>query len=299
MWKYQAIAIASLAFALVPAEGAVSSPLQQLHQESSLQQGTITTGWRRNIQKKGAKQSRKRSRSKSKSRSRSRSRSRSKSVEEDSDWSGEDLVVLTDDSSSSGTANWDDASSSFDADPFVSGCLNDFVCPSNSVRKPNRQCYDTFDDCECVHGFVKSGFHCVPVHVFQPEPFVGTFHFRAFADSFQEVPPINEPHALGYVSAQLHMRKDAPSTLSWIVHFDGLSSEVTLIHFHGPAPKGVNAGIQVVFPQPSRGFSSPNKGVAEVSAKQAADIINGLWYINIHTTKNPAGEIRGQLFLTV
>jgi len=95
------------------------------------------------------------------------------------------------------------------------------------------------------------------------------------------------------------MRKDSPSTLSWIVHFDGLSSEVALIHFHGPAPKGVNAGIQVVFPKPSRGFSSPNKGVTEVSAKQAADIINGLWYINIHTTKNPAGEIRGQLFLTV
>ena len=37
-----------------------------------------------------------------------------------------------------------------------------FQCPQNSVRKPNRQCYDNFDDCECVPGFHKQGSRCVP-----------------------------------------------------------------------------------------------------------------------------------------
>lgn len=52
MWKSQAVAIASLALALVsiPAEGSVSSSLHQLREEASFQQDTISTGWRRNVQ---------------------------------------------------------------------------------------------------------------------------------------------------------------------------------------------------------------------------------------------------------
>lgn len=37
----------------------------------------------------------------------------------------------------------------------------DYKCPTNSYRKPNRQCYDTFNDCECDDGYYKSGEHCV------------------------------------------------------------------------------------------------------------------------------------------
>merc|ERR1712142_662755 len=32
----------------------------------------------------------------------------------------------------------------------------DYKCPSNSYYKPNRKCYDTFDDCECEYGYYKS-----------------------------------------------------------------------------------------------------------------------------------------------
>src|SRR5439155_25938857 len=32
-----------------------------------------------------------------------------------------------------------------------------------------------------------------------------------------------------------------------------------------------------------------------VSAAQAADILNGLWYVNVHTVNNPGGEIRAQV----
>jgi hypothetical protein len=39
-------------------------------------------------------------------------------------------------------------------------CRNDFVCPPNSYRLPNRQCYDTFNDCACDRNFVKQEDKC-------------------------------------------------------------------------------------------------------------------------------------------
>ena len=30
-----------------------------------------------------------------------------------------------------------------------------YVCPDNSEKKPNQECYDTFDDCECLYGYIK------------------------------------------------------------------------------------------------------------------------------------------------
>ena len=36
-----------------------------------------------------------------------------------------------------------------------------YRCPSKSVRKPHRQCYNNFDDCECVRGYFKQNGKCV------------------------------------------------------------------------------------------------------------------------------------------
>ena len=40
-------------------------------------------------------------------------------------------------------------------------CNANIQCPLRSVRKPGRVCYDTFNDCECLAGFSKSGSQCV------------------------------------------------------------------------------------------------------------------------------------------
>jgi hypothetical protein len=40
---------------------------------------------------------------------------------------------------------------------------------------------------------------------------------------------------------------------------------------------------------------SPMKGTATLDDKQAADLMAGQWYVNIHTKQNPSGEIRGQV----
>lgn len=85
---------------------------------------------------------------------------------------------------------------------------------------------------------------------------------------------------------------DVSGIFSWNYNYSGLSGTVTVSHFHGPALPGVNGGVQVGVPTP---LNNPNTGTATITPTQGADLINGLWYLNVHSTVNTAGEIRGQL----
>jgi len=81
--------------------------------------------------------------------------------------------------------------------------------------------------------------------------------------------------------------------LSWNITFSGTQGTVNLAHFHGPAAPGTPAGVQVLIPGP---YVSPLIGSsAPLTATQESQLLAGLWYINIHTTHSPAGEIRGQV----
>ncbi|QQO23021.1 CHRD domain-containing protein [Bradyrhizobium diazoefficiens] len=84
----------------------------------------------------------------------------------------------------------------------------------------------------------------------------------------------------------------ASKKLSWTITYSGLSGPVTAAHFHGPAEPGKNAGVAVAIPNAT---SSPVKGSATLTEAQAADLLGGKYYINIHTAANPGGEIRGQV----
>ena len=87
---------------------------------------------------------------------------------------------------------------------------------------------------------------------------------------------------------------DVTSELSWNIVWADLIGDETVMHFHGPAFPNQNAGVQVDVGGIS-GISSPSIGSTIISAGQAADLQAGLWYINIHTTRDPGGEIRGQV----
>ena len=116
--------------------------------------------------------------------------------------------------------------------------------------------------------------------------------WTATLDQSQVVPPPSSvPGAIGSASGALD---DITNILSWNISWSGLSSLPTVGFFHGPAPPGANAGVQVNFGAIS-GLTSPSIGSTTISAAQAADLLAGLWYINIHTVQNPAGEIRGQV----
>jgi hypothetical protein len=80
--------------------------------------------------------------------------------------------------------------------------------------------------------------------------------------------------------------------------FTDLSSTVTASHIHGPASQLQNTGVQINL-GPGLSTSASNGGVvfttAALTAGQESDLLNGLWYINVHTVNNGAGEIRGNL----
>ena len=67
----------------------------------------------------------------------------------------------------------------------------------------------------------------------------------------------------------------------------------TAAHFHGPASKHNKAGVQVDLG--GNGFVSPFRGTAQLTDEQAGQLLDGQWYINIHTAAHPDGEIRGQV----
>jgi hypothetical protein len=104
----------------------------------------------------------------------------------------------------------------------------------------------------------------------------------------ESVPP-NDSAATGMVEASFDT---ASHQLSWTVSYEGLSGQVIGAHFHGPAAPGGNAGIVVPFTVPDSG---PIIGMTLLTDQQAADLLAGLFYANLHTARHPGGEIRGQL----
>ena len=99
-----------------------------------------------------------------------------------------------------------------------------------------------------------------------------------------EVPP-NASAGMGQLQAEFDK---ATNTL----RYSGLSGPVKAAHFHGPAEAGKNAGVALGI---NNAGESPVQGSAVLTADQAADLLAGKWYVNVHTAANPGGEVRGQV----
>ena len=103
-----------------------------------------------------------------------------------------------------------------------------------------------------------------------------------------EVPAVTSD-ASGMVEASLDSDNQV---LTWKITYSGLSGAATVAHFHGPAMAGHSAGVVVPIPG---SLASPITGSATLTPSQAADLIAGKWYVNLHTAANPNGEVRGQV----
>jgi len=79
--------------------------------------------------------------------------------------------------------------------------------------------------------------------------------------------------------------------LTYTVTYTGLTGPAMGAHFHGPSEASKNAGIVLPF----KTVESPIRGNATLTDSQAADLLGGKWYANIHTAANPGGELRGQM----
>lgn len=105
-------------------------------------------------------------------------------------------------------------------------------------------------------------------------------------DAMQEVPHAKAPAAKGSFTADI-----TGGTLKWRLTFSGLTGAASAAHIHVGA-KGKSGNVLVALCGPCR---SGQSGTAKVSAMVVRDITKGLAYVNVHTAKNPNGEIRGQL----
>jgi hypothetical protein len=115
--------------------------------------------------------------------------------------------------------------------------------------------------------------------------------FQVKLDGAQQVPPLQID---GGGVADLTY-DPATKILTWNVTFSGLSGPATMAHFHGPAPAGKNAGVLIWISTKGKQAMSPLVGQATLTDDEAADLMAGKLYINVHTAKNPGGEIRGQV----
>jgi hypothetical protein len=106
----------------------------------------------------------------------------------------------------------------------------------------------------------------------------------------QQVPPVQTS---GTGTATLTYD---PSTqkVTWSITYSGLSSAVTMAHFHDGAA-GKNGPIVIWLSKRGAPVASPITGEATLTAAQAQQFLAGDWYINVHSQDHPAGEIRGQV----
>jgi CHRD domain len=79
------------------------------------------------------------------------------------------------------------------------------------------------------------------------------------------------------------------------ITFGGLSGTPTMGHFHGAAPEGTNAGVQVWLTDKGHPVSSPISGQATLTPVEAEQFMAGDIDINLHSTAHPAGELRGEV----
>jgi hypothetical protein len=81
------------------------------------------------------------------------------------------------------------------------------------------------------------------------------------------------------------------SKLTWKLTFSGLTGPATAAHIHlGAMGKAGNVVVPLCTP-----CKSPMKGSSTLSKALLADLAKHKLYVNVHTAKNPNGEIRGQL----
>ena len=110
-------------------------------------------------------------------------------------------------------------------------------------------------------------------------------------DASQEVPkPSEGTGARGTFTAGL-VRSSSGGNLSWRLIFSGLSGKATASHIH-LGRRGKAGAVAVPLCGPCR---SGARGTAKLNGKTVTALLGGTAYVNVHTAKNAAGEIRGQV----
>ncbi|HYC39095.1 MAG TPA: CHRD domain-containing protein [Chitinophagaceae bacterium] len=113
----------------------------------------------------------------------------------------------------------------------------------------------------------------------------------------QETPP-NNSSALGSMDVSYNT---TTRILNYTVRWSGLAGAPIGMHIHGLAPTGYVAPVVQSILGSSNPTLFPANGsysgtlLADGVVVKEQNLLNGFYYMNIHTATYPAGEIRGQI----
>ncbi len=132
-----------------------------------------------------------------------------------------------------------------------------------------------------------TAFACVAVLAVASPAMAATVNLKADLKSTSEVPP-TDSKGTGAVTATFDT---ASKKLSWKGTVSGLTGPATAAHFHA-GEVGKNGGVAVPIAGADKGAF---EGSATLTDAQATELMDGKWYVNVHTAANKGGEIRGQV----
>ncbi|NKB43732.1 MAG: CHRD domain-containing protein [Alphaproteobacteria bacterium] len=113
--------------------------------------------------------------------------------------------------------------------------------------------------------------------------------FRTVLSADEQSAPTESP-GIGHAEFIL----DRPSQrLDWTITYSKLTSGAVAAHIHGPQTPGGNAGV--LFDLAPDGMASPVLGSVILNDGELEYLLTGRLYVNIHSTRYPAGELRGQI----
>lgn len=141
-----------------------------------------------------------------------------------------------------------------------------------------------------------------------------TITFTGQLSPAKENPPITTSQGSGTFTIVLDT---STNVLTWDVQVTGLTSNISNGHIHGPAASNVNASVILNFNPATNqipgstftGFQSATAGRAQGTLTLGTAVIgngvngdslkklliNGMVYVNVHTTQNGGGEVRAQI----
>ena len=121
-----------------------------------------------------------------------------------------------------------------------------------------------------------------------------TYTYKATLTKSAEVPkPKGAPATAKGTFKATVVEGATKSSLKWTLTFSGLSGKVVGAHIHRGKP-GIAGAVVVPLCGPC---TSGKKGKATITNSVAEALERGRAYVNLHTAKNAAGEVRGQVKL--
>jgi CHRD domain-containing protein len=128
---------------------------------------------------------------------------------------------------------------------------------------------------------------CAALFTLASPAMAATVNLKADLKAASEVPP-TDSKGTGSVTATFDT---ASKNLSWKGTVSGLTGPATAAHFHA-GEAGKNGGVVVPIAGADKGSF---EGSATLTDAQAAELMDGKWYVNVHTAANKGGEVRGQV----